>query len=184
MRRFLLPGLAAAAALALLGLLVFGIANQGTDSSIDAAVAHGKRPAVPGGSDALPNLARPGTTSLASLRGKVVLVNVFASWCVPCQAEAPILDQAQRTMAGRGATVLGVAYLDNSGDALTFMHKQHVDYPVVHDVSGRFVRGFGTTGVPETFVIDRKGRVAALRRYQLDSRWVERTLPKLLAEPA
>ena len=53
---------------------------------------------------------------------------------------------------------------------------------MIRDVSGNFVRAFGTTGVPETFVIDRQGRIAALRRYQLNSQWLQQTLPRLLAE--
>jgi cytochrome c biogenesis protein CcmG/thiol:disulfide interchange protein DsbE len=184
MRRLLFPGLAAAAAVALVALLVFGVAGQGTDSSIDAAIAHGRRPAAPAASDPLPRLAAPGSTSLASLRGKVVVLNVFASWCEPCKAEAPVLEQAQRTLTGHSATILGVTYLDNSGDSEKFVRDQHIDYPVVRDVNGKFVRAFGTTGVPETFVIDRQGRIAAVRRYQLDSRWLAQTLPRLLAEPS
>ncbi len=62
------------------------------------------------------------------------------------------------------------------------MRRQHINYPVVRDVSGNFVRSFGTTGVPESFVIDRQGRVAALRRYQLDRKWVAQTLPLVLGQ--
>jgi cytochrome c biogenesis protein CcmG/thiol:disulfide interchange protein DsbE len=181
-RRFVLPGLVAAAAVALIALLIFGVAGQRTSSSIDAAVARGHRPPAPGASSPLPNLGTTGDTSLASLRGKVVVLNVFASWCEPCKAEAPVLAQAQKTLAAHGGTVLGVTYLDNSSDSESFVRQEHVDYPVVRDVSGNFVRGFGTTGVPETFVIDRRGRIAALRRYQVDIRWLDRTLPAVLAE--
>jgi cytochrome c biogenesis protein CcmG/thiol:disulfide interchange protein DsbE len=181
-RRFFLPGLVTLAALALLALLIFGVADQGTDNSIDAAVARGRLPIAPGSSDALPNLGGAGSTSLVDLRGKVVVVNVFASWCEPCKAEAPVLAQAQKTLVSRGGTILGVTYLDNSSDSEKFVRDEHINYPVVRDVSGNFVRGFGTSGVPETFVIDRSGHVAALRRYQLDSRWLDRTLPRLLAE--
>ena len=181
-RRFLLPVLVSVAAVALVGLLVFGVAGQGTDSSIDAALAHGRRPAAPHATESLPNLGTAGATSLADLRGKVVVLNVFASWCDPCKAEAPVLEQAQRQIAGHDATVLGVTYLDNTSDSQAFMRAEHITYPVVRDVSGSFVRAFGTTGVPETFVIDRNGRVAAVRRYQVDSRWLEKTLPTLLAE--
>ena len=77
--------------------------------------------------------------------------------------------------------MLGVTYLDNSTDSERFMRREHLSYPVIRDVSGSFVRSFGTTGVPETFLIDRSGHVTALRRFQLDSRWLDHTLPPLLA---
>ena len=85
-------------------------------------------------------------------------------------------------MTGQNATILGVTYLDNSSDSEKFVRQQHISYPVVRDVSGNFVRSFGTTGVPETFVIDRQGRIAALRRFQLDSKWLSQTLPTILAQ--
>jgi cytochrome c biogenesis protein CcmG/thiol:disulfide interchange protein DsbE len=64
------------------------------------------------------------------------------------------------------------------------VRQQHINYPVVRDVSGGFVRSFGTTGVPETFVIDRQGRIVAVRRYQLAGAWLQRTVQPLLAEPS
>jgi cytochrome c biogenesis protein CcmG/thiol:disulfide interchange protein DsbE len=183
MRRFVLPGLVVGAAVALLALLAFGVASQGADTSIDAAVAKGARPPAPDSRAALPVLGATSTERLADLRGKVVVLNVFASWCDPCKAEAPVLERAQREIAGRNATVLGVTYLDNASDSQQFVRQEHITYPVIRDVSGSFVRSFGATGVPETFVIDRRGRVAAVRRYQLDRTWLDRTLPHLLAEP-
>jgi cytochrome c biogenesis protein CcmG/thiol:disulfide interchange protein DsbE len=182
MRRFALPTLVAAAAVALLALLVFGVASQGSDTSIDAAVAKGERPVAPEAGAQLPVLGSTHTQSLKDLRGRVVVVNVFASWCDPCKAEAPVLESAERQIARRGGTVLGVTYLDNSGDSEAFVRQHGITYPVVRDVSGGFVRSFGTTGEPETFVIDRQGRIAALRRYQVDARWLEQTLPRVLAE--
>jgi cytochrome c biogenesis protein CcmG, thiol:disulfide interchange protein DsbE len=182
MRRFLLPGLVVAAAVALLALLTFGVSNQGSDVSIDSQVARGVRPPAPSAHLGLPLLGSPATSSLVELRGRVVVLNVFASWCDPCKAEAPILEQEQHKLVGKGATILGVTYLDNSSDSEHFVRQWHITYPVVRDVSGSFVRSFGTTGVPETFVIDRQGRIAALRRYQLDSRWLAQTLPRVLAQ--
>jgi cytochrome c biogenesis protein CcmG/thiol:disulfide interchange protein DsbE len=184
MRRYVLPGSVVAAAALLLALLVFGVARQGTDTSIDAAVAKGVRPRAPSDATALPVLGSTRTERLTDYLGKVVVLNVFASWCDPCKAEAPVLEQAQRHIAGRNATILGVTYLDNSSDSQAFVRAEHITYPVVRDVSGNFVRSFGTTGVPETFVIDRHGHIAALRRYQLDSGWLSKTLPPLLAEPS
>jgi cytochrome c biogenesis protein CcmG/thiol:disulfide interchange protein DsbE len=181
MRRFAMPVIATAVAAGLLALLGFGVAHQGTSSSIDAKVSRGDYPPAPKANVQLPILGAAGSKSLDQLRGKVVVLNVFASWCEPCKAEAPILEQEQRQLARNDATVLGVTYLDNSSDSETFVRQQHITYPVVRDVSGDFVRSFGTTGVPETFVINRQGRIVALLREQLDGTWLRQTLPRVLA---
>jgi cytochrome c biogenesis protein CcmG/thiol:disulfide interchange protein DsbE len=182
MRRIAIPALAVAVAAGLLALLGFGVAHLGSNSSIDASVARGDYPAAPNAHKRLPILGASGSESLAAFRGKVVVVNVFASWCEPCLAEAPILEREQQRIAKDNATILGVTYQDNTSDSETFVRKQHITYPVLRDVSGDFVRGFGTTGVPETFVINRQGKIVALQRSQLDEAWLQQTLPKILAE--
>jgi cytochrome c biogenesis protein CcmG/thiol:disulfide interchange protein DsbE len=193
MRRFLVPGLITCVAVGLLLVLGLGLADQSTNSSIDAQVARGHYPPAPDLHEKLPLLNGRGRESLAMLRGKVVLLNVFASWCQPCAAEAPLLERAQRLLSRHGGTVLGVTYLDNSVDSEAFMRKYHLTYPVVRDVNGNFVRAFGVTGVPETFVINRDGRIEGLTRYQfdnirtlvhsqVDTQWIGRTLPKIWSE--
>src|SRR5262249_11894239 len=141
-------------------------------------------PAAPSAETRLPMLGSAGTQSLAELKGKVVVLNVFASWCQPCEAEAPILEREQQTLTRNHATILGVTYQDNSSASEAFVRQQHITYPVIRDVNGSFVRSFGTTGVPETFVIDRQGRIVAVRRYQLAGNWLQRTVQPLLAQPS
>ncbi|MFL5823531.1 MAG: TlpA family protein disulfide reductase [Solirubrobacteraceae bacterium] len=182
MRRFLFPGLALAVAVALLSLLAFGVSSQGENTSIDSQIAHGTRPPVPDSGTRLPILGSSQSESLRDFRGRVVVLNLFASWCQPCVAEAGILEQEQRKLVHHNATVLGVTYQDNSSDSETFVRQNHVTYPVVRDVSGSFSHSFGANGIPETFVIDRHGDVAAVRRYQLNDTWLARVLPRILAE--
>ncbi len=181
MRRFILPGLIAVAAVALLALLTFGVSQQNDTSSIDAQVAQGRFPPAPEARHALPVLGANGESkSLADFRGKVVVLNVFASWCDPCATEAPLLSREQQTLAKRGATVLGVTYEDASPSSERFARRYHITYPVLRDVTGSFVRSFGTTGVPETFVINRQGRIEALQRYPVTTKWLQQTLTPLV----
>jgi cytochrome c biogenesis protein CcmG/thiol:disulfide interchange protein DsbE len=182
MRRLAIPGIAIVAAAALLALLGFGVAHQGTSTSIDASVARGDFPLAPDAHAQLPILGSSRTESLAQMRGKVVVLNVFASWCPPCLAEAPMLEQEEQALAGHDATILGITYDDTTGDSESFVREHHITYPVFRDVSGNFSRAYGVDGIPETFVINRQGRIVALSRSQLSNTWLAQTLPKVLAE--
>ena len=170
------------AAALLVGLLAYGIASRRSDTAIDSALAAGKR--VPAPTARLPLLGRSGAGSLADYRGKVVVLNFWASWCKPCTEELPLLERTQRSLAGRGALVLGANYQDLSDSALGFVRRFKLTYPSLRDRDGRFADRYGSRAFPETFVIDRRGRIAATRRGPVDQRWLARTHPPLIAERA
>jgi cytochrome c biogenesis protein CcmG/thiol:disulfide interchange protein DsbE len=145
---------------ALLGLLVWKLVHD-EGSPIPGALARGERPAAP--AFTLGRLDREGTLSLADLRGKAVVVNFWASWCDPCKQEAAVLERAWRKHRSDGLVVVGVDFNDLRSDARGFMRKQGVTYPVVYDRDGGLVAKFGATGVPETFFVDRRGRLVGKR---------------------
>ena len=155
-------------ALGVVGLLIYGVAAGGDDSSLDAAVQRGERPVVPGANVALPLLDGKGSVSLKELRGEVVVLNFWASWCEPCAEEAPILVKAQRELEARGdGTVLGVTYKDFADESRAFARRYGLNYPSARDDKLELAPLFGTTALPETFVIDARGRVVAVGRGQL-----------------
>jgi cytochrome c biogenesis protein CcmG, thiol:disulfide interchange protein DsbE len=106
----------------------------------------------------LRRLDRSGHLQLASLRGKVVVLNFWASWCYPCKQEAPALAAAARRWAGR-VVVLGVDVNDSVRYARSFARKYGLRYPLVHDNRNVTSPKYGLTGLPETFFIDRSGKV-------------------------
>jgi cytochrome c biogenesis protein CcmG/thiol:disulfide interchange protein DsbE len=170
------------AAALLVGLLAYGVASKRADRSIDAAIAKGDRVDAP--VRRLPVLGAEGESSLADYKGKVVVLNFWASWCPPCIDELPLLEKTQRSLAGKDATVLGANYEDLSDSALKFVRRFKLTYPSLRDREGQFADGYSSRAFPETFVIDRRGRIAALRRGPVDQAWLDRTLPPLLEETA
>jgi cytochrome c biogenesis protein CcmG/thiol:disulfide interchange protein DsbE len=167
---------------ALVALLAYGLASKSPDGRIDQAVARGDRETAP--ALALPRLSGAGKTSLASYRGKVVVVNFWASWCEPCRAESPLLERWHRRIAKRDGTVLGVDLLDVSSDARAFVRRYGLSYPMVRDREGGSQHDYGVVGYPESVVVDRKGRIAAVKRGPVDDAWLRAHLPRLLAEPS
>src|SRR6476619_5060908 len=102
----------------------------------------------------LNRIDKPGTLQLASLRGKVVVLNFWASWCYPCNQEAPTLQAAAKRWGDR-VVVLGVDVNDPTSDARKFARKFKLTYPLVHDNHNVTSPRYGLTGLPETFFIDR-----------------------------
>ncbi|GAA0952193.1 hypothetical protein GCM10009560_73640 [Nonomuraea longicatena] len=166
---------AMSASLALLALLAAGCAGNSQsgqpqvgdtrfvagDGKMQIFAAADRRPA--------PSVEGPGleggTLSLAQYKGKVVVLNFWASWCGPCRAEAPVLkDVAAKTKAG-GVEFLGVDFKDRKADALAFERTEKPGYPSIFDQPGKVALAFQGTvppaAIPSTLIIDEQGRIAA-----------------------
>lgn len=120
------------------------------------------RPSVAKVGEAAPSWQEPttagSTLAAASLQGKAVYLNFFASWCPPCNAEAPDINALQREYAGRGLQVVGVDVLDSATKASAFVKQYRLDYPAVVD-DGTLRDAYNINGLPVHVFIDRQGIV-------------------------
>lgn len=97
------------------------------------------------------------TLRLSNLLGNVVVINFWASWCLPCREEAPILEAVWREYLDRGVVFIGVDYLDTEHDAFEFIAEFDITYPNGPDLRTRIAQAYRIRGVPETFFVDRAG---------------------------
>jgi len=97
---------------------------------------------------------------LSDLRGQVVVINFWASWCTECRTEQDALNTTWSRFRDSGVTVLGVNFQDTTADARDYMSSLGITYPVVQDTQSTTALAYGLRGVPETFVIDKAGRIA------------------------
>ena len=173
-----LPLAVGVAVIALVALLVYGVNSQGPSRTLDERLAQGQKPDAPKLS--LTDLRTGTPKSLGDFRGKVVVLNVWASWCPPCKHESPLLERWQQKIKPLGGTVLGVDTLDIKGDALSFIRRHNLTYPQLNDRDGTSIKKLGTAQYPESFVIDRQGRITALIRGEVDDRWMQQNVLPLL----
>jgi cytochrome c biogenesis protein CcmG/thiol:disulfide interchange protein DsbE len=172
----LLPILASFLGASVIGLLIYGVSARSANHTLDEQVARGQRPTAPKATHLLPVLGAAARDSLASYRGKVVVLNFWASWCEPCQIEAPLLERAQSRLERQHSTVLGVTYLDASPDSLSFAHRFGLTYPNLRDSEGTFAHSYGTDQLPESFIIDRRGQIVAISRGEIGQAFLNRAI--------
>jgi cytochrome c biogenesis protein CcmG/thiol:disulfide interchange protein DsbE len=156
-----------------LGLLAYGVLSRPQDTTIDDRLAESRTAPAPAFD--LPILERgalgpaltrrlapalaDGRVSLKDLRGVPVVLNFWASWCVPCRDEAAALERGWQRARPQGVAYVGLNMQDLSEDARAFAGEVGMDYLTIRDRSNGVARSYGVTGIPETFFIDRAGRV-------------------------
>ena len=164
---------AALVAVGFIALLVYGVLTQAPDTGIDDGLARSEKPAAPGFALPVLHAGRPGpalrsrleramadgSVGLAELRGAPVVLNFWASWCIPCQEEAPLLEQAWRRARRDGVLFLGLNMQDATEDARGFIARFDNSYLNVRDKSNDVAREYGVTGLPETFFISSRGEI-------------------------
>jgi cytochrome c biogenesis protein CcmG/thiol:disulfide interchange protein DsbE len=163
--------LAFLAVLAVVGLLAFGLLSKGT-----TRVAVGD----PVPDRVLPSLPGPGHGSIAEHRGEWVLVNLWASWCIPCREEASTLERFYRRRHADETTIVGINVQDNRDDALAFLREHPTTYPQLRSIGDERISAFGSTGVPENFLVDPRGKVALVRIGQVDARFLRDQVDPLI----
>jgi peroxiredoxin len=162
----------------LLGLLGWRLASTGEARGLIGEIQDGEKPAAP---DFELDLLDGGTLALSSLQGQAVVLNFWASWCDPCREEAPALQRAYEEWQDEGVVVLGLDFNDFTGDARRFAERYGLAYPIVTDPQGAVAARFGVTGVPETFFIDRAGRIVSHARAPIEEPELSERIEETLA---
>lgn len=121
------------------------------------------------------------THQLSTYLGSPIVVNFWASWCYSCEDEAPVLAQAEREWRDQGVVFVGVNTKDGKTWAREFVERHGLEYLQLFDGDGSVSRSFGLTGHPETYFIDRKGRIAAKRIGPVDRASIDQYLAEILS---
>ena len=177
MRRSPVPVAVIALAVLLVAVLAYGLFGKQAGNNLDSAVQRGERPPAPATDVKLPRLGAPGELSLDDLRGEITVVNVWASWCPPCEDEAPLISELHNALQQTGeGQVLGVTHIDSSEDSLEFVREFALTFPSLRDVDDDVYDAFGATGPPETYVLDPQRRVVAISRGAVSREFVRDAL--------
>lgn len=160
---------------AVIGLLGFGLLSKGeTQIAVGDPVPDRELPRLWGG----------GSGSIADYRGDWVLVNLWASWCTPCRQEAPVLERFSHRHRAGDVRVLGINVQDNSEDAISFAREYRLTYPQLRSVGAERSDAFGSTGVPENFLVDPRGRLALIWRGPVDEAFLRQRVVPAIEGPA
>jgi DsbE subfamily thiol:disulfide oxidoreductase len=119
-----------------------------------------------------------GQLSVTAFRGKVVVLNLWASWCVPCRTEAQAMESVWREFTGRGVQVIGVDHADTRGDAQAFQREFGLTYSMAFDPKGSVAAAYGALGIPTTYVISAQGQI----RYRFLGRATARELTRIVEQ--
>lgn len=171
--RHVIVAAAVLATVGLVALLAYGLVAGNPDSTIDDALARRQPPPAPAfrlavlqrgalGRRLTRPLAQPlsdGWLSNSELRGTPYVLNIWASWCVPCREEAPRLQRAWLRARSSGVLFVGLDMQDVTSDAHAFLANFSVSYLNIRDPTNDVARRYGATGVPETFFITARGRI-------------------------
>lgn len=121
--------------------------------------------------------------TLSELRGQVVIINFWASWCLPCREEAAYLEQTWRKYKDQGVVFIGVDYVDTKKEALAYIQEFDITYINGPDVGTRISQAFNIKGVPETYYVDKQGQLRGVHIGPLKAPELDQKIDELLAEP-
>lgn len=158
--------------LALLGLLAWGLVKTSKGQ-----VTSGMAP------DFTLTSFKGDTLTLSDLRGQVVVINFWASWCPPCREEAAYLEATWRKYKDRGVVFIGVDYADTEKEALAYIDEFDITYFNGPDVGTRIAQAYNIQGVPETFFVAKNGELRGIKVGPLRPPELDQRIEELLAEP-
>ena len=171
-RKSVLIPMAFALVLALLGLLAWGL-KKAQAGPVDSGLA--------------PDFSLTGfdgrKVTLSQLRGQVVIINFWASWCPPCREEAAYLEQTWRKYKDQGVVFIGVDYVDTKKEALAYIQEFDITYINGPDLETAISDAYNIQGVPETFYVSKSGQLRGVHIGPLKSPELDEKIEELLAEP-
>ncbi len=128
----------------------------------------------------LPRVGAGGSLSLAGLAGKPVYLNFFASWCAPCNDEAPTIQSLSKKYRARGLVTVGIDEQEDPSKGVEFLKRHGLPYPAVSDESGKMGEAYGVFGLPVQVFIDRQGRISTYRIGAMEPAEIEAAIRKIL----